>query len=311
MLTRLDKLRENLPPLNFKDPAPASKEILTYFDFYGLNAGKHEHYFGTFKSGNYVLAAHLFRPKISHGTVVLMHGFLDHVGTLSSTIRHLLQQGFAVATYDQPGHGLSSGPRASIDDFADYASIFDDFLRIIDTHMPPPYHSVAHSTGAAIVADHLLTHEDGELEQVILVAPLVRSAFWHLSTFFTPVADVFTDDVPRVFQDNSSDEQFLEFVRQDPLQPHHTSLTWFNALVDWNERIQSYPPNPRPLIIIQGNGDTIVDWEYNLEFLVTKFPNAQTVIIDDGQHQLLNEGPALRAKVLGVIDETLAAPLYP
>ena len=311
MITRLGELRDNLGPLNFETPAPASQAEAAYFDFYGLNTTQHEHYFGTFSSGNYVLAAHVYRPKISRGTVVLMHGFLDHVGTLSSTIQHLLQQGFAVAAYDQPGHGLSNGTRASIDDFADYASIFDDFLGLVRTHMPPPYHSVAHSTGAAIVADHLLTHEDGNLEQVILVAPLVRSAFWHLSTFFTPVADAFTDDVPRVFQDNSSDKQFLEFVRQDPLQPRRTSLSWFNALVDWNERIQSYPPNPRPLVIIQGNGDTIVDWEYNLEFLVTKFPNAQTVIIDGGQHQLLNEGPVLRAKVLQTVDEALTAPSSP
>lgn len=311
MITKLAKLRENLGPLNFKAPPPATQAEAAYFDFYGLNTRQHEHYFGTFSSGNYVLAAHVYRPKISHGTVVLMHGFLDHVGTLSSTIQHLLSQGFAVAAYDQPGHGLSSGPRASIDDFTDYASIFDDFLRIVDTHMPPPYHSVAHSTGAAVVADHLLTHKDGDLDQIILVAPLVRSAYWHLSTFFTPLADVFTDDVPRIFQDNSSDEQFLEFVRQDPLQPRQTSLIWFNALVDWNERIQSYPPNPRPLTIIQGNGDTIVDWEYNLEFLVTKFPNARTVIIDEGQHQLLNEGQILRAKVLQIVDDALATPLNP
>ena len=302
----LSQLRDNLKPLDFDHPAPASSEELVYFNYYNLHTTQHEHYFGTFDSGGYVLAVHMFRPKMTRGTVILMHGFLDHVGTLSSTIQHLLQQGFAVATYDQPGHGLSSGPRASIDDFADYAKIFDDFLRVVDTHMPPPYHSLAHSTGAAIVADHLLTHEDGKLEQVILVAPLVRSAFWHLSTFFTPVADIFTDDVPRVFQDNSSDKQFLEFVRQDPLQPHRTSLSWFNALVDWNERIQSYPPNPRYLVIIQGNGDTIVDWEYNLEFLVTKFPNARVELIDDGQHQLLNEGPALRTKVFEIIDATFA-----
>ncbi len=309
--TTLSKLRNNLQALDFDRPAPASPEELAYFSYYNLHTTQHDHYFGTFKSGDYILATHIFRPRLTRGTVVLMHGFLDHVGTVSSTIQHLLQQGFAVAAYDQPGHGLSSGPRASINDFADYASIFDDFLSLVETHMPPPYHSVAHSTGAAIVADHLLTHKDAKLEQVILVAPLVRSAFWHLSTFFTPVADAFTDDVPRVFQDNSSDQEFLAFVRQDPLQPRRTSLAWFNALVDWNERIQHYPPNPRPLVIIQGNSDSIVDWEYNLEFLVSKFPNAQVYIIDDGQHQLLNEGPDLRPKVLGIIDETLAVPLEP
>ena len=306
---RLAKLRDSLSPLDFERPTSPSPEVQAYFDYYELHARSHRHYFGTFNSGNYVLAAHFYRPESARGTVVLMHGFLDHVGTLRSTIQHLLKQGYAVAAYDQPGHGLSNGERAAISDFADYASIFDDFLRIVDRHMPPPYQSVAHSTGAAIVADHLLTHEDGELEQVILVAPLVRSAFWHLSIFLTPLADIFTDAVPRVFRDNSSDKLFLESVQQDPLQPRRTSLTWFNALLDWNERIQSYPPNPRPLVIIQGNEDSIVDWDYNLQFLVTKFPNAHVYIIDEAEHQLLNEGPVLRAKALGIIDETLTVPL--
>lgn len=305
MATELSKLREGLPPLDFEKPPADSKAAAAYFDYYGLNAPQHKHYFGTFSSGQHVLATHVFLPESPRGTVMLMHGFLDHVGTVSSTVQHLLQQGFAVAAYDQPGHGLSSGPRASINDFAEYASIFEGFLLLVRANMPPPYHVVAHSTGASIVVDHLLTHQDDVLGRVVLVAPLVRSAYWGLSTTFTPVADAFVDYVPRVFQDNSSDEQFLEFVRQDPLQPRETSLAWFNALVAWNERIQNYPPNPRPILIIQGNADTIVDWEYNLEFLLSKFPNARVQMIDDGRHQLLNEGPELKAKVRQILDDVL------
>ena len=150
-----------------------------------------------------------------------------------------------------------------------------------------------------------------DLGRVVLVAPLVRSVFWGVSTSLTPVVDAFVDYIPRVFQDNSSDEQFLEFVRQDPLQPRETSLAWFNALVAWNERIQNYPPNPRPILIIQGNADTIVDWEYNLEFLLSKFPNARVQMIDDGRHQLLNEGPELKVKVRQILDEVLAVQLKP
>ena len=309
--TELAKLREGLPPLDYENPRTISPRAVAYFDFYGLHTPQHKHYFGTFNSGHHVLATHIFIPESARGTVLLMHGFLDHVGTVSSTAQHLLKQGFAVAAYDQPGHGLSNGPRASINDFADYASIFDDFLQLVRTHMPPPYHVVAHSTGASIVVDHLLTHKEDDFGRVVLVAPLVRSAFWGLSTTFTPVADAFVDYVPRVFQDNSSDEQFLEFVRQDPLQPRETSLAWFNALMDWNERIQNYPPNPRPIVIIQGNADTIVDWEYNLEFLLTKFPNARVEMIDEGRHQLLNEGPELKTKVRQILDDVLAVQANP
>lgn len=240
----LSALRGGLCPLDFEDPAADSQAVQAYFDFYGLNVAQQKHYFGTFNSGQHELATHTFLPESARGTVILMHGFLDHVGTVSSTIQHLLKQGFAVAAYDQPGHGLSSGPRASIQDFTEYASVFEDFLRLLRAELPPPYHAVAHSTGAAVLVDHLLTHEDDDLEHIVLVAPLIRSAYWDLSTTFTPVVDAFVDNVPRMFQKNSSDEQFLEFVRNDPLQPRHTSLAWFNALVEWNERIKNYSPNP-------------------------------------------------------------------
>ena len=304
--TEWTSLREGLSPLDFKEVSPDSKVIAAYFDFYGLSFPQHEHHFGTFRSGEHLLVAHAFRPRAARGTVILMHGFLDHVGTLSSTIQHLLGQGFAVAAYDEPGHGLSSGPRASIDDFANYTGVFEDFLMLCRAHMPPPCHTVAHSTGASVVLDYLLSHEDDDLEHVVLLAPLVRSAYWRLSTTVTPIVDVFVDDVPRVFRSNTSDEQFLEFVRQDPLQPRRTSIAWFNALVEWNERIKRLPPNPRPIAIIQGNADSVVDWEYNLKFLVEKFPDARVDIIDVGRHQLLNEGPALRAEVLRIVDDVLA-----
>lgn len=304
----LATLREGLRPLDFEDRTPESKAEAVYFDFYGLDVTQHVHHFGTFRSGQQLLAAHMFFPEVPRGTVIVMHGYLDHVGTLSSTIQHLLGQGFAVAAYDQPGHGLSSGARASIDDFADYASIFEDFLELCRAHMPPPYHAAAHSTGAAVVVDHLLSREDHVLAHVVLVAPLVRSAHWDLSTSVTPVVDVFVDEVPRVFRKNTSDERFLEFVKQDPLQPRHTSLAWFNALVEWNARIMRYPPSSRPVVIVQGNADSVVDWEYNLKFLVTKFPNARVEIIDVGRHQLLNEAAALRAKVLRIVDDVLTSP---
>ncbi len=300
------RLREDLRPFDFETIGTPSKAEAAYFDFYGLDVAQHQHHFGRFRSGSHELAAHAFLPEAPRATVILMHGYLDHVGILSSTIRHLLDRDYAVAAYDQPGHGLSSGARASIGDFREYARIFEDFLRLCRAHMPSPLHVAAHSTGGGIVVDHLLSRDDDDLEQVVLVAPLVRSAHWQLSKSFSPMVDAFVDEVPRVFRKNTSDEQFLEFVRQDPLQPRRTSLAWFKALVEWNERIERYPPRDRPVLIIQGNADSVVDWEYNLDFLKTKFPNARVEIVDLGRHQLLNEGPALRARVLSLVDQALA-----
>jgi alpha-beta hydrolase superfamily lysophospholipase len=113
------------------------------------------------------------------------------------------------------------------------------------------------------------------------------------------------DQVPRVFRDNSSDEGFLESVRRDPLQPRVTSLNWFNALVDWNERVDRLAADERPVLIIQGDADSVVDWDFNLAFLTRKFPNARVAMIEGGRHQLLNEAEPQKAQVLSLIDQAL------
>jgi lysophospholipase len=307
----LARLREALTPLDFAKVATDSSATLAYFELYGLDPVGHEHVFGTFRAGSHALAAHAFIPPEPRGTVLVMHGFFDHTGTLSAAIRHLLDRGFAVAAYDQPGHGLSSGPRATIGDFGEYATVLDEFLRLCRVHLPPPYHALAHSTGAAILLTRLLTHDDEDIGHVVLVAPLVHSAQWYLSTRGGQFLQLFVDDVPRVFRKNTGDEQFLDFVRKDPLQPRRASLEWLNELVEWNERIESYAPSERPVTVIQGDADTVVDWQYNLAFIRSKFPNARVEMIEGGRHQLLGEAKALRARVFRIVDQALDGRLEP
>ena len=286
--------RANLPELQFDEPQRPTADLITYYNAYDLHIPEYAHRFGTFESGDFIVSAHFFRPKQALATVILMHGYFDHSGTLSQTIRHLLSKGYAVAAYDMPGHGLSSGRAAHIDRFLDYEQVLSDFIAICKRQMPGPYHVIAHSTGAAVVTSRLLSApEQDDFGAVILVAPLVRSAYWHLSAVSANVADLFMDDIPRVFRENSSDQAFLESVRDDPLQSHQASFEWMDALVEWNKRIATYPPSPRKVDIIQGDQDSIVDWDYNLAFLETKFPNARVTMIEGGKHQLLANGNRL------------------
>ena len=103
-----------LPPLfplgEGPEPVP-SDEI--YFEHYGLDFPGVSHTFGRLESRGRRLAGHVFLPDEPRGTVVVLHGYLDHVGVHSRLIRFLLGTGHAVAAYDMPGHGLSSGRRAS------------------------------------------------------------------------------------------------------------------------------------------------------------------------------------------------------
>ena len=303
--TRLDKVKEDLDPLNFQTPVEFSESTHEYFSYYGLEINGAEHIFGTFSASDKILAAHIFKPKDSRGTVILLHGYGDHAGVWKQVISTVVKERYTVAVYDHPGHGLSSGARASIDDFSEYVSALEDFLRIARVHLPGPYHLVAHSMGGAVTLDYLLTAEQPSVENVILIAPLVHSSYWHLSRFGHSLGKHVTGSVPRASQNASADEEYLMITEKDPLQARQVAMKWFSALIEWNQRILSYEPSTLPIRVIQGTADTAVDWEYNVEFIMEKFPNADIILIENGGHQLMNEPMPMRAEIINLVVDYL------
>jgi lysophospholipase len=256
----IDKVKKDLEPLNFQTPPPFSESTHEYFSYYGLKIDGAEHIFGTFNASGKILAAHIFKPKASKGTVILLHGYGDHTGVWKHVVSAVVKARYTVAIYDHPGHGLSSGVRASIDDFSEYVSVLKDFLRIARVHLPGPYHLVAHSMGGAVTLDYLLTVKQPGVEKIVLIAPLVHSSYWHLSRFGHSLGKHVTDSVPRASQNASSDEEYLVLTEKDPLQAREVAMKWFSALVEWNQRILSYEPSTLPIRVIQGTADTAVEW---------------------------------------------------
>lgn len=299
-------LRQELPTLDFSREVKRTPAIQAYCDYYQICFSEAEHRLGTFQSGKYELAAQIFTPSHVRGTVILLHGYIDHTGTQRHLIRNCLEQNLRVATYDLPGHGLSSGRRMAIDDFSDYAEGFHIFLERIQTFLPGPYYFIGHSTGCAIAYEYLAQYSLHDFERIIFLAPLVRHVHWHISKipyFFGKLFAVET--VPRRYSEISSDPAFLDFLRRDPLQTDDVPYTWISALYHWNQRIQELPVLPVDLHILQGTRDTVVDQEYNIPFLERKVENVQVVRIEGAAHQLANESPALREKVFQTINTFL------
>jgi alpha-beta hydrolase superfamily lysophospholipase len=301
-------LQQALPPFGSPLTGYARDAISAYRRFYQLAPDTVDHTCGTFSHQGYTLAGHLFVPRTCASTVLLMHGYLDHTGLMSAALRHLLENGHAVAVYDLPGHGLSTGAPSAIDSFGTYAAIMRHFIGIIAQRINVPLHVVAHSTGCATVIEDLSRTGGAGLEHLVLVAPLVRSCGWHATRGACALVRRIIPSVPRVFRQSSSDPAFVAFNRADPLQQWQVSLSWVQALIDWNTRITNIPPSNKRLLVLQGTRDTVVDWKYNMRFLSGKFPAASIRYFPGGKHQLLNEAPEIRAPVFAAIDAWLANP---
>ena len=207
------KVREVIKPLDdFSGEYPDS--VIDYFKFYGLDFDSNdvEHIFGTFESDGQILAGHIFEPKQYKATVFVLHGYLNHCAQLKHLIRYLIEAGFAVVTFDLPGHGLSGGPRGEIEDFSQYRTALCDFVSVVSEGLDGPYHVIGFSTGASAVLDYLFNSENNVFDSLVLAAPLVHCAAWEQSKAGFKLYSPFADAVPRMPRKESSDAQFLEVL---------------------------------------------------------------------------------------------------
>ncbi len=281
-----------------------------YLKYYGLDFEyeSFEHNFFTFQSDGQVLAGHTFKPKEYKGTVVVLHGFFGHCGLLKHLIKYLIEQSYAVACYDMQGHGLSTGELAGIEDFSRYSYALRDFVNVVQPQLKGPYHLIGHSLGGAAVLDYLLTYKDNVFENIVLAAPLVRCSLWKLSRIGFRLYRPFGKRVPRVFRNNSSDREFLKFVRKkDKLCVRAVPLKWIEALYEWNDRIVGCGLCDRTVKVIQGTDDTTVAWRFNIKFIRERFGNVDISLIENARHELFNESAGIRMQVFsqisGYLDE--------
>ncbi len=280
-----------------------------YFRHYGLEAllnDTSEVHAGFVDTGRFALWCQVWSPPKPTGTAFVIHGYFDHLGLYRHLLSCLLAKGWRVVLWDLPGHGLSSGPRAEIEDFDDYQHCLVHLQEALQTlgMAPEPWLGVGQSTGAAILATDALTRRDtAGWAGIVLLAPLVRPWRWSQASWLHLIASPFVKELPRKYRPNSTDEAFTAFLRdQDPLQPERLSVAWITAMRRWMPRLLALEPNPLPTLILQGEQDLTVDWEWNLAILAEKFPNAEIHRHPEARHHLVNEAEPIRQVLFEALD---------
>jgi alpha-beta hydrolase superfamily lysophospholipase len=301
MTACIERLGSQLAPLDLAKPHVPSEDEKAFLAFYGLTVPGAEHWLGTRTFAGHRVAVHVFEPPQAKGTVLIAHGYYDHAGVWRQVIPALVADGYRVFIYDQPGHGLSDGERAGIDDFQTYVAVLDGMALLAAKSFTGDLHLVAHSMGAGVAADWLLQGARENVDRVVLLAPLFRSAAWGISRFGHAVIGRWFRSMPRKYRRNSGDAQFLAFTRADPLQYERVPSSWVTALGVWNRELAERVPSPRPVTVLQGDCDTTVSWKHNRPLLARLLPEADVHMVTGGQHQLMNETPVLRQQVIGQI----------
>lgn len=120
-------------------------------------------------------------PPGRRGTVCIFQGRTEFIEKYFETVRDLRERGFAVATLDWRGQGLSDRllsdrSKGHIKSFSQYDTDLETFMReVVLPDCPPPYFALCHSTGAAVL---LRAAARGErwFDRMVFTAPLIQLA---------------------------------------------------------------------------------------------------------------------------------------
>lgn len=293
-LAELDQLRLQLPAFGRAGAAPVN--FFRYLEFYGLDfvraRSRLVHRAGTIGSGDFQLLAHQWLQPGARQNLLLVHGYFDHSGIYNKLIGWALDAGCNVLIFDLPGHGLSTGARACIDDFAHYGKAVSDVLAA--AQLPDlPLCAIGQSTGCAALME-LARQHSWPFRRTAFLAPLVRPAGWLAVRVGQTLLSPFTESVGRKFNQNSSDLHFLDFIRRDPLQCHRVSMHWIGALKRWLKSMEIADLGVGPVLVVQGEQDGTVKWRYNVKAVAELFPHSEFYYLPQAGHQLANESALIR-----------------
>jgi alpha-beta hydrolase superfamily lysophospholipase len=231
----------------------------------------------------------------ARAAVILVHGICEHCDRYAYVIERLLAQRVEVYTFDQPGHGRSSGRKGQLS--------YDQTLKIID-HIKheiladSPDLSVfvyGHSMGGAIAIQYGYKFPDS-LKGCIITSPALgpkkaipQKAIPILATLARIAPGITLRNVIEI-ELLSHDPTVNEAYEQDPMVHNKISLRLGADLVLYADRImQEQAAFPVPAILLQGAQDGIVDPASTARFARFAGSEIEYHEIPEGFHELHNE----------------------
>ncbi len=212
-------------------------------------------------------------------TVYLAHGWGSRGARLSAFVRPLLASGYAVVTYDAPGHGASGWGMSSMPDFARALAA----VTAREGNGSAPHAVIAHSFGCAGTA--LALSWGLEVSRLVFLAPAADPAAWVVP--FARAVGLRPDVLDRM---RARSERRLR-------------IRWADVNVcDIARRL----PTPPPLLIMHDTQDETVAARDG-EAIAAAWPRAQLLRTEGLGHHGVTHDPLIVGRVVDFV--TAKAPL--
>jgi lysophospholipase len=270
-------------------------------------------------------------PPGRKGTVCIFQGRAEFIEKYFEVVRDLRARGFAVATLDWRGQGLSQralkDPRKGhVSSFADYAIDLETFMReVVLPDCPPPLFALAHSMGAAV----LIKAAAGGLrwfDRMVLTAPMIRLTGRRMFGLAPPLARMFrlagrgSGYIPaggpvvlqtRPFVGNPLTSDPVRYARAAAVLEAEPALGIGSPTVAWADSAfrlmgQLYSPHfaariRQPMLLVAAGADSLVSTPAIEHFAIHLRAGAH-VIIPGAQHEIMMDQDICRNQFWAAFD---------
>ena len=279
-------------------------------------------------------------PPGRKGTVCLFQGRTEFIEKYFETVRELRAHGFAVATLDWRGQGMSDRAlddrmKGHVGDFSEYELDLDVFMnQVVLPDCPPPLFAIGHSMGGAIMMriarQGLRWFDRIVLSTPMLALPGVRgSGMLRIATKAMRFVGMGTSYVPGgsasvlaagPYIGNPATSDPVRFARTKAVLEAEPALGLGSPTVSWLDAALRamaefddplYPSKIRqPLMLIAAGRDEIVSTAAVEDFAV-RLRAGSHLIVAGSRHELMQEQERYRVQFWAAFDAFVPGmPLY-
>jgi lysophospholipase len=297
---------------------------------------------GTFKTpdGVQLRFARFAPPPGRKGTLCLLHGRAEFIEKYFEVVEDARARGFAVATFDWSGQGLSQHElrnqrKGHVNDFSEYETDLEAFMKeVVLPDCPPPFFALGHSMGATILIRAAYKNRRW-FDRIVLSSPMIDINLMGLpglaraSVRLMRLTGLGTMYIPGGGASPVATQPFAgNPLTSDPVRYERTAailaaepklglgsptITWlsaaFRALNEFAD--PAYPAKIRqPLLIIAAGQDTVVSNAAIEQFAIRLRAGSQ-LVVPGARHEILMEQDRFRAQFWAAFDAFVpGTPLY-
>lgn len=236
-----------------------------------------------------------WQPEISKGVVVLLHGMGGHSSRYDVIVDELVENNFTVISYDNFGHGKTSGKRGHNPSFEALLTVIEEVIKEAEQlEANKPVFLYGHSMGGNLVVNYVL-RKNHNLAGVVATSPFLELAFeppvWKmkLGKFLQKVAPSITLGNELDLNHISREKNAIKIYENDSLVHNRISPNYSLTIIETGTwAIENAIKLSTPMFVLHGTNDKIIDYRGSVKF--TKNTDlAALKLFEGGYHELHND----------------------